>query len=92
MTVFYSYCHCCIFFDAEAGVVKMGASSDNGFRIEPMINANQAAKILGLHPVTVRTMAARKEIPAIKIGKLWRFRASSLDEWIESALQEGVSK
>jgi excisionase family DNA binding protein len=27
-------------------------------------------------------LAAKGIIPAVKIGKLWRFRASSLDRWM----------
>ncbi len=55
--------------------------------IEPLIDAHEAARILKLHPVTVREMAARKELPGLKIGKVWRFRASSLDEWVNSRLE-----
>src|SRR5271157_1626861 len=56
--------------------------------IEPLIDAYEAAQILRLHPVTVREMAARREIPGLKIGKVWRFRASSLDEWVNSRLAQ----
>ena len=55
--------------------------------IEPLIDAQQAARILKLHPVTVREMAARHELPGLKIGKFWRFRCSSLDEWITGRLE-----
>jgi len=54
--------------------------------IEPLIDAQQAAQILKLHPVTVREMAARRELPAMKIGKVWRFRASALDAWVSAQL------
>jgi excisionase family DNA binding protein len=55
--------------------------------IEPLIDAQDAARILKLHPVTVREMAARGDIPCLRIGRVWRFRASSLDAWVESQLQ-----
>jgi excisionase family DNA binding protein len=55
--------------------------------IEPLIDAQQAARILRLHPVTIREMAARRELPGLKIGKVWRFRVSSLDAWVQSQLQ-----
>jgi excisionase family DNA binding protein len=29
-------------------------------------------------------MARNAEITAIQIGKLWRFRASALNEWLEN--------
>src|SRR5271167_1095894 len=55
--------------------------------IEPLIDAAQAARILRLHPVTVREMASRGFIPGLKIGKVWRFRASSLDKWVTRQLE-----
>ena len=54
---------------------------------EPLIDVQDAARLLHLHPVTVREMAGRGEIPAMRIGRVWRFRASSLDAWIDSQLQ-----
>jgi len=64
----------------------LGTDEQNMAPIEPLIDAHEAAKLLRLHPVTVREMAARREIPGLKIGKVWRFRASSLDEWVNSRL------
>lgn len=55
--------------------------------IEPLIDAAQAARILKLHPVTVREMAGEGKLPGLKIGKVWRFRLSSLDAWIDCQLQ-----
>jgi excisionase family DNA binding protein len=55
--------------------------------IEPLIDVAQAARILKLHPVTVREMASRGAIPGMKIGKVWRFRPSSLDEWVTRQLE-----
>ena len=54
---------------------------------ESLIDVQDAARLLHLHPVTVREMAGRGEIPAMRIGRVWRFRASSLDAWIDSQLQ-----
>ena len=55
--------------------------------VEPLIDASEAGRILKMHPVTVREMAAKNELPGFKIGKVWRFRASSLDEWITGRLE-----
>jgi PTS system nitrogen regulatory IIA component len=57
-----------------------------GLEREPLIDAKAAARLLRLHPVTVREMAARGEIPALRIGRVWRFRISSLDAWVNSQL------
>lgn len=54
--------------------------------VEKMIDLNQASEILGVCPATVREMAAQGKLPATKIGRLWRFRASSLDKWIDAQL------
>jgi len=54
---------------------------------EPLIDAQGAARLLRLHPVTVREMAARGEIPAMRLGRVWRFRVSALDAWVDSQLQ-----
>jgi excisionase family DNA binding protein len=67
--------------------VFLAADEQNMAEIEPLIDAQQAAQILRLHPVTVREMAARRELPGLKIGRVWRFRASSLDAWVSSQLE-----
>lgn len=53
---------------------------------EPLIDANEAAKILNIHPRTVKIMAGEGKIPGMKIGSVWRFRASALDAWINNQL------
>jgi excisionase family DNA binding protein len=53
---------------------------------EPLLDSGQAAAILQLHPKTLQRMARRREIRALQIGKVWRFRASVLDEWIQQKL------
>ena len=50
---------------------------------EPLLDSDEAAALLKIHPKTLQRMARNGEIPAIQIGKLWRFRASDLDHWIE---------
>jgi len=60
--------------------------------VEPLIDANSAAAILHVHPVTAREMAAAGEIPSLKLGRCWRFRASALNEWINSHMQGGTRK
>jgi excisionase family DNA binding protein len=47
-----------------------------------LFDADRAAQILGMKRKRVVDLAAKGIIPAVKIGKLWRFRASWLDEWM----------
>ncbi len=54
---------------------------------EPLIDAAEAARILKLHPVTIREMASKGTIPGLKIGRVWRFRRSSLDAWVTKQIE-----
>ena len=51
---------------------------------EPLLDSEEAAALLKIHPKTLQRMARQGEISAVQIGKLWRFRASVLNEWIRS--------
>ena len=49
---------------------------------EPLLSADEAARFLGgLHPKSVMRMARRGGLPAYRIGRYWRFRASELSAW-----------
>ena len=67
-------------------MIRSLMSPESFVNCEPMIDAYEAGGLLKLHPKTVKRLAADGIIPGLKIGKLWRFRASSLDEWMRSQL------
>lgn len=48
------------------------------------IGIEEAANYLGVTKETVRNWIKKTDIPAHKIGKLWKFKASELDAWIKS--------
>jgi len=50
---------------------------------EPLMSEKQAGEMLRLHPKTVQRLARQGELPAIRIGRYWRFRATALNEWID---------
>jgi len=50
---------------------------------EPLLDSHQAAAILKVHPRTLQRLVHRGKIHAIQVGKLWRFRASVIEAWIE---------
>ena len=60
------------------------AVQDDGF--EPLLDSEEAAALLKIHPKTLQKLARSGEVAAIHIGKLWRFRASALDEWVRKML------
>jgi len=57
------------------------AVSEDDF--EPLLDSEEAAALLKIHPKTLQKMARRGEVVAIHIGRLWRFRASALNRWLE---------
>jgi excisionase family DNA binding protein len=63
------------------------AEFDSSF--EPLLGSNEAAQWLKIHPKTLQRMARQRQIPGIKIGKLWRFRRSELNAWIEKIIARG---
>ena len=50
---------------------------------EPLLNSEQATDLLQIHHKTLQKLARRGEIRGTHIGKLWRFRASDLNEWFD---------
>ena len=72
--------------DAEHSRSRLQAFPTNAFAAEPLLDSNQAAAILKIHPKSLQRMARRGEIRGLQIGKVWRFRASVLDEWIQQQL------
>lgn len=43
----------------------------------------EAAALLKISTKTLFKMAAAKEIPAFRAGRLWRFPAVALEKWLE---------
>ena len=50
------------------------------------ISLEEAAEYIGVKPVTLRGWLKKEglEIPAHRIGKLWKFKKSELDKWVQS--------
>jgi len=53
---------------------------------ERLIDSEEAAAIIGIHPKTLQKMARRGQIRGVHVGKLWRFRASTIEDWIAREL------
>lgn len=52
--------------------------------LDSWIGIEEAAAYLGVTKDTIRNWIRKKSIPAHKIGKLWKFKRSELDEWVKS--------
>ena len=51
---------------------------------EPILDSEEAAALLKIHPKTLQKLARNGTIPGFRIGKLWGFRASALNRWLET--------
>jgi excisionase family DNA binding protein len=60
--------------------------TDLNHTFEPLLDSVEAAELLKIDPMTLQRMARLEQIPGFKVGKLWRFRKSDLDEWLKSRL------
>lgn len=47
--------------------------------MEKMVSLADAADVVGVHPVTLRRLIHKGEIPATRIGRQWRVRLSDLE-------------
>jgi excisionase family DNA binding protein len=54
--------------------------------LRPM-DSTEAGAFLGVHPKTINRLARLGQIPAFRIGKLWRYRISDLTEWADSKVE-----
>jgi excisionase family DNA binding protein len=61
---------------------QMQVKRDAGF--EPLLDAPEAASLLRIHPKTLQKLARTGRVPAYRVGKFWRYRASDLEMWLRS--------
>lgn len=54
---------------------------------EPLLTPIEAAELLRIHPKTALRLARSHGIPAIRLGKHWRFRTCDLRAWAESQIE-----
>jgi len=53
-------------------------------KTEPWVTAIDVARHLGVVKDTVYRWRERKDLPAHKIGRLWKFQLSEVDEWVRA--------
>lgn len=60
---------------------------ERGFRAamsEPWLSADDIAVHLGVTKDTVYSWIADKAMPAHKVGRLWKFQATEVDDWVRT--------
>lgn len=48
------------------------------------LSVDEAAAYLGISRETVYKWVGRKQMPAHKVGRLWKFQAEELDAWVRA--------
>ena len=59
---------------------------------ETLLNVKQVAQYLQLKESTIYSWAQDGKIPAIKIGRTWRFRRADLDAWLGRHLKNEATE
>ncbi len=52
-----------------------------------VLNTKDAAAYLGMGVRTIYRLASSGQMPAAKVGRLWRFHVDALDVWLVSAAE-----
>lgn len=61
--------------------------------LEPWLSVEEIARHLGVSKETIYRWLDREVIPAHRMGRLWKFKPSEVDEWvIHGGAQDSGSK
>ena len=51
---------------------------------ERWLSVDEIAAHLGVNPDTIYKWIERRKLPAHKVGRLWKFMASEVDDWVRA--------
>lgn len=68
----------CIFIPYESEDTKMNST------VERWYSMKEICEHLGVSRDTVLIWIEKREMPAVKMGRLWKFKVSEVDEWTKS--------
>lgn len=69
----------------------MGCTNVRGVT-EPWVSADVIAEHLGVTKDSIYTWIAKKDMPAHRVGRLWKFKVSEVDEWVRNSGADETSK
>lgn len=52
--------------------------------VDKWYSLEEIAEYLGVTKDTIRNWIKKTDIPAHKIGRLWKFKLTEVDEWVKS--------
>jgi excisionase family DNA binding protein len=61
---------------------------------ERWLSVTEIGKHLGVSKETIYRWLDKQKIPANRVGKLWKFKATEVDSWVKSdgAMEENLKK
>ena len=59
------------------------SDTNGGTRLPSFLTTEEVLGYLKVNPRTIYRLIRSGELPAIRIGRQWRFRRSDLDNWLE---------
>lgn len=72
------------FFSFKVMSDRILANSGWAMTVEPWVSVDEVARHLGVAKDSVYRWIETKQLPAHRIGRLWKFRLSEIDEWVEA--------
>jgi excisionase family DNA binding protein len=72
-------------------VEKTMVSARSGQNFTAFMTTEEVLNCLKVNPRTIYRLIRSGELPAVRIGRQWRFRRSDLDEWIARQQRAAVS-
>ena len=63
---------------------NMEVNSVSEINIEKWSTLKEVQEYLGVGRETILQWIAKRNMPAYKVGRLWKFKLSEVDEWIRS--------
>lgn len=59
---------------------------------EPWSSVDEVARHLGVAQDSIYRWIGARDLPAHKIGRLWKFKLSEVDDWVRAGGAEGGEK
>jgi len=67
-------------------MIEQGETTESGL----VMTVHEVAKYLRLSEAKVYQMTRKGSVPAIRLGKTWRFRKDLLDDWIRRETEKSL--
>jgi excisionase family DNA binding protein len=63
---------------------------DSPHILEPLLDSEQAAALVKVHPKKLQRYARNGLVAGLRVGNLWRFRASDLEGGLQDAAHTAI--